>query len=54
MYQILRPSFSLAMAVSMLALATPASAADAQGCTMQKQCKWVNFQKVCVWVKVCR
>jgi len=41
-------------ALALLAVTAPASAADANGCHMEKQCKWVNFQKVCVWVKVCR
>jgi hypothetical protein len=23
-------------------------------CRMEQQCKWVNFKKICTWVKVCR
>ncbi len=23
-------------------------------CRMEQQCHWVNFKKVCTWVKVCR
>ena len=23
-------------------------------CRMEQQCKWVNFKKVCTYVKVCR
>jgi hypothetical protein len=23
-------------------------------CRMEKQCRWVNFKKVCTYVKVCR
>ena len=51
--------FSLAAILSILALAvggqTPA-AAEPKGktCTMEQQCHWENFKKVCTWVKVCR
>lgn len=31
-----------------------APAAAEQRCRMEKQCKWVNFKKVCTYVKVCR
>ena len=33
-----------------------APAADSKGktCRMEQQCRWENFQKHCVWVKVCR
>ena len=24
-----------------------------QKCRMEQQCKWVNFKKICFWVKVC-
>jgi hypothetical protein len=30
--------------------ATPARAE----CRMEKQCRWVNFKKVCTYVRVCR
>jgi hypothetical protein len=32
------------------------NAADSRGktCRMEQQCHWENFQKHCVWVKVCR
>lgn len=26
----------------------------AKTCTMEKQCRWENFKKICVYVKVCR
>ena len=32
--------------------ATPAAAG--QHCRMEKQCRWVNFKKICTYVKVCR
>ena len=35
------------------ALAEP-SVQKGQTCRMEQQCKWVNFKKVCTWVKVCR
>jgi hypothetical protein len=35
------------------ATAAPASS-KGQTCHMEQQCHWVNFKKVCVWVKVCR
>lgn len=31
-----------------------APAAAEQYCRMEKQCRWVNFKKVCTYVKVCR
>ncbi len=32
-----------------------ATAATAEPrCRMEKQCRWVNFKKVCTYVKVCR
>jgi hypothetical protein len=34
------------------ALAEPAQ--KGQTCRMEQQCKWVNFKKICTWVKVCR
>ena len=32
--------------------AGPATAA--QHCRMEKQCHWVNYKKVCTYVRVCR
>jgi hypothetical protein len=32
--------------------AAPASAE--QHCRMEKQCRWVNYKKICTYVKVCR
>jgi hypothetical protein len=31
-----------------------APAAAEQRCRMEKQCRWVNYKKVCTYVKVCR
>jgi hypothetical protein len=35
---------------------TPAAAPDGKGktCRMEQQCRWENFKKICVYVKVCR
>ena len=35
---------------------TVAASADAKGktCRMEQQCRWENFKKICVYVKVCR
>ncbi len=46
-------ALALIAGVSTAALdATPATAE--QHCRMEKQCRWVNFKKVCTYVKVCR
>lgn len=36
--------------------ATPAAVQDVKGktCRMEQQCRWENFRKICVYVKVCR
>jgi hypothetical protein len=45
--------FALAAAVYGTSVdATPAAAEPR--CRMEKQCRWVNFKKVCTYVKVCR
>ncbi len=31
-----------------------APAVAEQHCRMEKQCRWVNFKKICTYVKVCR
>jgi hypothetical protein len=35
---------------------TLAAAQEAKGktCRMEQQCRWVNFKKICTYVKVCR
>jgi len=33
---------------------TAPAAAEQQHCRMEKQCRWVNFKKICTYVKVCR
>lgn len=41
------------LAVLMSASVPPAAFADERKCHLEQQCKWVNFKKVCTWVKVC-
>jgi len=31
-----------------------AQEAKAKTCRMEQQCRWENFKKICVYVKVCR
>jgi hypothetical protein len=50
---------SLAAAVVLLGIAAVPTVALAQApngktCRMEQQCHWVNFKKVCTYVKVCR
>ena len=45
--------FALAAAVYGTATDATPSAAEPR-CRMEKQCRWVNFKKVCTYVKVCR
>ncbi len=51
----MRAVFALAVVggLSMAAIdAAPASAEPR--CRMEKQCRWVNFKKVCTYVRFCR
>jgi ABC-type sugar transport system substrate-binding protein len=47
-----------AVAIAGAAASVPAAAqqADDKGkvCRMEKQCRWENFKKICVYIKVCR
>jgi hypothetical protein len=49
-------SLMLAIIMGGMAVGIGASSAPAKenGCRMEQQCKWKNFKKICVWVKVCR
>jgi len=31
-----------------------AESSNGKNCRMEQQCHWVNFKKVCTYVKVCR
>ena len=50
-------TFSMALAALIFG-AIPAHAAQpgekAKVCRMEQQCRWENFKKICVYVKVCR
>ena len=50
--------FSLALVAVVLVCGTYAQAQspDDKGkvCRMEQQCRWDNFKKTCIWVKVCR
>ena len=51
----MRALFTFALIGSVCAAAidvTPTSAEPR--CRMEKQCRWVNFKKVCTYVQVCR
>ncbi|MDH6259597.1 hypothetical protein [Bradyrhizobium sp. BR13661] len=47
---------TLVIGASTAALAGQAAPADPKGkaCRMEQQCRWENFKKICVYVKVCR
>ena len=46
---------ALALAARICAAAFDAAPASAEPrCRMEKQCRWVNFKKVCTYVRVCR
>jgi hypothetical protein len=34
--------------------ATPPQDEKGKVCRMEQQCRWENFKKICVYVKVCR
>lgn len=44
------------MGASTVAMAGQTAQADPKGktCRMEQQCRWENFKKICVYVKVCR
>jgi hypothetical protein len=47
----------LAAALVLLGIAAAPTVAVAQQgktCRMEQQCHWVNFKKICTYVKVCR
>lgn len=41
---------ALATGQVLLGSAVPLAAKE---CRLEQQCKWKNFKKVCVWVRVC-
>ncbi len=51
----MRVLFALALVTGTSVMAMNVSAAATEKrCRMEQQCRWVNFKKVCNWVKVCR
>lgn len=49
--------FMLVLGVIPSSAATLAAAQEAKAektCRMEQQCRWENFKKICVYVKVCR
>jgi hypothetical protein len=53
--KIMRTLFTLMLAAGAFANTMEAAPAAAeQRCRMEQQCRWVNFKKICRWVRVCR
>ncbi len=51
----MRTLLALALIAGVGAAAFRAAPASAEPrCRMEKQCRWVNFKKVCTYVRVCR
>ncbi len=51
----MRAFFAFALIGSVCAAAINVTPAFAEPrCRMEKQCRWVNFKKVCTYVRVCR
>ena len=51
----MRTLLAFALIAGVCAAAIDATRAVAEPrCRMEKQCRWVNFKKVCTYVKVCR
>lgn len=51
----MRILIAFALAASVCAATVDAGpVAAAQHCRMEKQCRWVNYKKICTYVRVCR
>jgi hypothetical protein len=51
----MRAFLAIALFGSVCAAAIDATPTFAEPrCRMEKQCRWVNFKKVCTYVRVCR
>ena len=50
----MRTLFTLALLAGIAASADIAPASAEVRCRMEKQCRWVNFKKICTYVRVCR
>jgi len=44
------------IATSLAPASSPAAPSNEKGktCRVEQQCRWENFKKICVYVKVCR
>ncbi len=47
-------AFASALLVLGVIAAPTVASAQAKTCHMEQQCHWVNFKKICTYVKVCR
>ena len=47
-------SLVFALITGVLAVSLSGASASAERCRMEQQCKWKNFKKICIWVRVCR
>jgi hypothetical protein len=51
----MRPFLALLITLGLVTFdLVPAAFAEGANCRMEKQCRWKNFKKYCVLVKVCR
>jgi hypothetical protein len=47
-------AFVFGTSLSLTPTLAAAQEAKAKTCRMEQQCRWVNFKKICTYVKVCR
>ncbi len=51
----MRILFAVALLTGLFAAGIATAPASAEmRCRMEQQCRWVNFKKICHYVKVCR
>ena len=51
----MRTLFAIVLIAGISAATMDAAPAEAgQHCRMEKQCHWVNYKKICTYVRVCR
>jgi hypothetical protein len=43
-----------ALVAGILAVSLSGASVSAERCRMEQQCKWKNFKKKSIWVRVCR
>jgi len=56
MRKVVLTSLVAIVAIGATGVVAPAAAQEVKdkACRMEKQCRWENFKKICVYVKVCR